>query len=409
MTNVMGIKVLRDLAKQYMDCAAHEKYNELRELWRKHNSLIKTRPLLFVGGGGWTAEIIRDENLACETPLLRALERTLREGIYRDTIGDDTVMEPYYVVGPEYIVPQGGVWGVQNNVIWSEEHEGRNEYLECPIKCLDDMTKMVVPIHKINEEATARKIAVLRDAVGDILPIVSSRWTAYTMWHGDIATDLAKLLGMEEMMVYMHEQPEFIHKMCAFMRDGVLKAQKECEDAGDFKSVNHDNQSMRYSKELCDPTDSDAALMRKDLWIHMSAQEFAVVSPEMHDEFMLEYQIPIISQYGLSAYGCCEDLTRKIGILRRIPNLRRIAVVPLANVDRSAELIGADYVYSWRPNPTDVSLVYTYDKTKDMVAHVAKVTQNGHMDATLKDIRTVQHDPERMRQWASAFKAGIGM
>ena len=74
----------------------------------------------------------------------------------------------------------------------------------------------------------------------------------------------------------------------------------------------------------------------------------------MHDEFLLQYQLPIMSRFGLVAYGCCEDLTRKIDMLRQIPNLRIIAVTPRADVGRCAEQIGTDYVISWRPNPADM-------------------------------------------------------
>jgi hypothetical protein len=94
--------------------------------------------------------------------------------------------------------------------------------------------------------------------------------------------------------------------------------------------------------------------LRRDLWCHCSAQEFALISPAMHDEFLLQYQFPIMARFGLSAYGCCEDLTRKIAMLRKVPNLRRIAVTPRADVARCAEQIGADYVLSWRPNPAQM-------------------------------------------------------
>jgi len=38
----------------------------------------------------------------------------------------------------------------------------------------------------------------------------------------------------------------------------------------------------------------------------------------------------------------------------QIPNLRRIAVSPFANVAKCAEQIGKDYVLSYRPSPADM-------------------------------------------------------
>ena len=71
------------------------------------------------------------------------------------------------------------------------------------------------------------------------------------------------------------------------------------------------------------------------------------------EEFLLRYQLPILEKFGLVSYGCCEDLTRKIDMLRRIPNLRRIGIAPAADVAKCAEQIGRDYVLSYRPSPTD--------------------------------------------------------
>jgi len=73
---------------------------------------------------------------------------------------------------------------------------------------------------------------------------------------------------------------------------------------------------------------------RAQLWGYMAAQEFTAVSPAMHEEFLLRYQLPILKQFGLVAYGCCEDLTKKIDMLRQLKNLRDIAVTPVANGDR---------------------------------------------------------------------------
>ena len=83
----------------------------------------------------------------------------------------------------------------------------------------------------------------------------------------------------------------------------------------------------------------------------------------MFDEFMLQYQIPIVEKFGLVSYGCCEDLTDKIDVVRQIPNLRRIAVSPMADVAKCAEEIGGDYILSYRPSPTDM-VGYDFDPAK---------------------------------------------
>ena len=120
----------------------------------------------------------------------------------------------------------------------------------------------------------------------------------------------------------------------------------------------------------------------------------------MHDEFMLRYQMPIMEKFGLVAYGCCENLTQKIGYLRKIPDLRRIAVVPSADVRESAEQIQQDYVFSWRPNPSEmICCGFNPDHIHKVVKDGMEASKGCHVDITLKDVQTVQHHPENLRKW----------
>ena len=60
---------------------------------------------------------------------------------------------------------------------------------------------------------------------------------------------------------------------------------------------------MPYAEELPDPAANARGIRRRDLWTHVSAQEFTAVSPAMHEEFLLRYQRPIMDHFGLVAYG----------------------------------------------------------------------------------------------------------
>jgi len=46
MTNGKDVAVLRELARQVAGIAARGVQDERRELWRRHNSLERTRPLV---------------------------------------------------------------------------------------------------------------------------------------------------------------------------------------------------------------------------------------------------------------------------------------------------------------------------------------------------------------------------
>jgi len=144
---------------------------------------------------------------------------------------------------------------------------------------------------------------------------------------------------------------------------------------------------------------------RCELWAFMAAQEFAGVSPEMHDEFLLQYQLPILKEFGLVAYGCCEDLTHKIDMLRQIPNLRRITVSPFADVAKCAEQIGREYVLSYRPSPADmVSYDFNPERIRKILKQGLGACTKSHVDITLKDVETVQNDPHRIRNWVKIVR-----
>ncbi len=401
------VRILRDLARRYAEVAAKPVQDERRDLWRRHNSLIRTPPLSYVRAFAWR-EMAASE-LACEDPFYRAHENYLRQELYRDTFGDDYIVEPWITQRATYVTPPDGLWGVKVERSPSPDPRGAWKY-DPPIKELEDIERLVPPHHVIDEEATARNVARLQDAVGDILEVNVCRAPLYHLWHGDISTDLAYLRELGQVMWDMVDRPAWLHRLLAFMRDGVLRAHQGAEDAGDWHLADHYNQAMAYATELADPRANSAPVTRKALWTFVASQELAQVGPAMHDEFMLQYQIPIMAHFGLASYGCCEDLTLKIDIMRQIPNLRRIAVSPFADARRCAEQIGDAYVMSWRPSPAEmVSVQFEPDHIRRVTREALAAAQaNGcHIDITLKDVETVQGDPTRIPEWVRIVRETI--
>jgi hypothetical protein len=240
----------------------------------------------------------------------------------------------------------------------------------------------------------------LQDAVGDLLTVNLDRGPYYRMWSGDISTDLAHLRGMEQMMWDMMDRPRWLGKLLAFMRDSILQVHEQAEADGDWRLCDHENQAMPYATELSDPAANSEPVKRDQLWVFLASQETTLVSPAMFDEFMLQYQIPIMEKFGLVAYGCCEDLTRKIDLLRRIPNLRRIAVTPWADVRACAEQIQQDYVFSWRPSPAEtICTGFDPDKVRRFIRAGLEASRGCHVDITLKDIETIDGNFDNLIEW----------
>lgn len=396
--------ILRDLTKRYLEICHDPIQDERRELWRKHNSFQGERPLIYVRAFAWAE--MPESRCVCQDPFLRAYERYFRYHLFWATLGDDSIFEPWVTVRA---VHKCTGWGVPIRRKYPDTPRGAFK-VDYPIKKESDIEKLRVPWHEIDEEKTRQAVQKLGDVIGDLITINVDRGPAYRMWSGDLSTDLGYLRGIEHFMVDMIERPEWLHRLVKFLSDGVLKTHEEAEAAGDWGLCAHQNQAMPYAKELPDPAPNVNGVKRQELWGYMAAQEFTGVSPPMHDEFLLQYQLPILSQFGLTAYGCCEDLTHKIGILRQIPNLRRIAVSPFADVAKCAEQIGTDYILSYRPSPAEmVGYGFDPDKIRSILKRDLEACKSWgcHVDITLKDVETVQGDPDRVRRWVQITREVI--
>ena len=400
--NEQDKKTLRELAKRYLGACAQPAQTERRDLWRRHNSLKKTRPLIYVRAFAW--EEMPQSRLVCEDPFARHYEDFFRSHLFWNTLEDDSIFEPWVTVSATHTHNGWGLFGERR---YSQESHGsyKEDY---PLKDLADTEKLQIPRHGIDERKTSEDVARLSEAIGDIITINVDRWPAYRMWTGDISTDLGHLRGIEHFMMDMMDHPEWLHRLVKFMSDGILKTHQEAESKGDWGLCAHQNQAMSYAEELEDPKANVNAVTRDRLWGYMAAQEFTAVSPAMHDEFLLQYQLPILNKFGLVAYGCCEDLTRKIDMLRQVPNLRRIAVSPFADVAQCADQIGTDYVLSYRPSPADmVSYGYDQQRIRTILKRDLGACKDCHVDVTLKDVETVGNDPERVKQWVACTRQVI--
>jgi hypothetical protein len=277
-----------------------------------------------------------------------------------------------------------------------------------PLKEWSDFAKLRVTPHHVDEEATARKVAKLRDAVGDLIDIDVPRTPAHHGFSSDISTDIAKLRGLETLMVDMYENPEEVHRLLAFMRDGILANNRAAEEAGHYGLSSQINQALPYGGGLEWPRANSGPRRRRDLWTFTASQEFTLISPAFHEEFLLRYQMPIITQFGRVHYGCCENLTSKIDLLRTIPNLRSIAVTPSADVRACAAKIGRDYVISWRPNPTEVICAgWDESRIRRVIGDGLRACRENIMHIHMKDVETLEGDIRRPERWCRIVREEI--
>jgi hypothetical protein len=226
-------------------------------------------------------------------------------------------------------------------------------------------------------------------------------WDRIAEWH-----------GVEASLLDLIDRPEFIHKMISRITKGYHLMLDQLEEKGLLcypQALIHCTGA--FSDELPAPGYDSDHVRAKDLWTMGMAQIFSSVSPKMHKEFEIDYVVPWYARFGLGYYGCCEPLDTKLDIVREIPNLRKISMSPWVDVERGAEGIGRDFVFSRKPSPalvaTDVfdpepvraDLQETYD---------ACARYGTPVEFILKDISTVRYEPQRLWQWADVAMEVVG-
>jgi hypothetical protein len=202
---------------------------------------------------------------------------------------------------------------------------------------------------------------------------------------------------MEPMLNDLAFRPELVHRAMSIFTEGVLRSLRAAEATG-LLTPNH-HEPMNCS----DPVNGyspDRPVRLHHLWTGANSQEFQVVSPRMQEEFLLNYQIPIFQQFGAVQYGCCEDLTQKIGIVQRIPNLRVFVCSAWTNLDKLLEACGTRYTIMWRQAAAQVTLSETMEPIRRYLDEGLRKLQGFPYQVVLRELETLHGRPTRLRDWA---------
>ena len=393
---------IRDLARRYVEVCNSDRNARARQLWRDHNSLRKTRPPVVCCW--YFASRIYDEIDPALEPLVadeqpyRAVENWLRLRLWGATIPDDTVYYPWYTMRAEMQNPAADNWGIERNRIYDDASRG---WRNMPVVTdLADLERLAATPHRCLDDETP-EIRAVRDVIGDILPVHVNKSTVYPIWGGtDLAETAGALLGLGELLLALYDNPKLVHELMTFTRDAVLANLDQGAAAGDWSLADGCNYAMPPDvDDLPAPAPNSYGAALGDLWFFTHAQEFEAVSPAQHEEFLLQYQMPIMTRFGLVNYGCCETLDNKVDMLRMVPNLRRVLMGPRADLARGCEQIGRDYIVSWRPNPTMVCGGFDADAVRAAVRRGFADAGDCNIEIMLKELMTVDNDLSRLFKW----------
>ena len=268
------------------------------------------------------------------------------------------------------------------------------------LSTMEDLEKLHVPEIRVDDALTEARRALLEGIFGDLLPIrLRGLSTAgfYKPWD-----DLARWRSVQSIYVDLVDEPELMHATVRKLLDihkELLRREEEMGLLDAYMPVLH------CTAGLVDDLPGeirDGKVTRKNLWGRGTAQAFGSVSPAMTDEFEITYAREFFEGFGLLYYGCCEPLHDKIDIVKKLPNLRKLSITPWADVRKSAERIGADYVLSRKPNPAAVAVPrLDEDLLRQDILETLRLCRenNTPCEFVLKDISSVNYNPENLTRW----------
>jgi hypothetical protein len=370
-----------------------------REMWRRHNRLERVRPMILVFPEGSWRELLPDSTLQCEDARAREIEWNLRSRIYsHEHLHDDKPVEGSWTVNRA--ISNTG-WGLEARHKPSADPTGAWAF-DPVIKTRDDLHKLHYPEVTVDDERTQRDLAEAHELFDGILEI-KLKGVSHISFH--LMSIYTGLRGLEQVMMDMYDDPAMLHEAMAFLEQGHHHLVRQYLDLNLF-SLNNDETyhssggvGYAYATELPGPDFDPQRVLPHNIWSSAESQELAVVSPPMHAEFVLPYEKRLLEAFALNGYGCCEDLTGKLDDVFTIPHLRRISISPFADVDRCAEKLQGDYIFSWKPHPAHLVGGFDADYVRRYIQHTLDVTGKCVIEMILKDTHTCDWHPERFTQW----------
>jgi len=399
------IDVLRKLASEVADIAALPVHKEKARLWTKLNDLESERPMVWANEVCWNEMNYGNElTLQCDHPWAKDQEDGLRKTIYQwKHFPGDMVVENFLACPLAIHSTDFGIIEDVDIVKTDDSSDVVSRHFKVQIKEPEDIEKIKLPKISHNKEATELNFQAMKKVYDGIIDVKKQGQTHiwFTPWDF-----LIRWWGIQEAMMDMILRPDMVNAAVEKMVDAWMV---ELDQFEEMNLLSLDNRSERvgsgglgYISDLPGDDFKPDHVMAKNMWGCSNAQIFSEVSPDMHWEFALKHDLRWMERFGVTYYGCCEPLHKKIDLMRKIPNLRKISISPWCDIQSVIDQVGSDYAISHKPNPAILAETeWAPEKARAEIKDVLDRSEgNCHIEFIMKDISTVRRDPKRLWEWS---------
>ena len=396
-------KIVRELAAKYYNIAVSGENTEKARLFKAVNDRKMIRPVVIADELPWfEMNIDNCLDCVCENPDMRKLESNFRYWLARHKyFGADLYLNPVFLVTKIVHISGIGVESEEKIVKTDDKNYIMAHQYSDMLATEEDLDKLHNQTVTYDEAGTKKQFEFAAETIGDIMPV---KLTGLNCDYGMAQKpwdEVSRLRGVENILIDLAERPEFMHKTVRKFTDIFIDKVRQIEEQG---LLGVEQAYIHCTPALTDdlerPADFDNIKLN-NIWGRAVAQIFGSVSKAMHDEFDINYAVEATKNFGMVYYGCCEPLDKKVDILKKMKNLRKISITPWADINNAAEVIGNDYVIAAKPNPANVGIGFDENVVrKELKEIVDAVKRNGcSCDIVLKDISTVNGKPENLMKW----------
>jgi hypothetical protein len=395
--------ILKELGKRYSDIASLPIQDKRKKIWESLNDLKKVKPLIWMNEVCWNEMDINGElRLMTDSIFCQRIELEIRRTLYQwkymqgDMIVESTLYSPYIIENSGF-----GIEIVADISETEKDREIASRHFHNQLETEEDIEKIKVPKIRHKEERTEEFYEAYKDIFDGIIDVKKRACPGFWFAPWD---DIVFWMGADKVLLNLATRPEFMHKIIDRLLNVYLEALDIFEEenllARNDTNLRIGSGAYGYTDELPTSGYNKDRVKPIDIWGAATPQIFGSVSPEMHKEFGIDYEIKWLKRFGLTYYGCCEPLHNRIHILRDIPNLRKISISPWADIKTAVRNIGRDYVISLKPNPSVLAMDnWKPDLVRQELKRKLDIAKDCNVEIIIKDISTVRYEPHRLWEW----------
>ncbi len=286
---------LKSLVQRVKEICADPRYDELRDLWQRHNSMelvervpfcMDIRHTMLADFMGYDVQSLTPDKI--EDIIRFQLDCKI---FSHEHIHDDRVPGPHIGIGAYHVPTEGTtMFGARRTSIPASE----GWHVEPVIKETSDLDDLKYPEPHYDPEAHEKRAAMFRDILDDELPIPPPGIGNFGRGPMDTAVELR---GWEQLMYDFIERPDFVHDMMRKITD--------------IRKHYEDKRAELMGIEL---SSTWGGLWEDDV-------NCQVLSPALYEEFIWPYECEMASVYKSVTYHSCGKLTPVLHLIDQIPNL----------------------------------------------------------------------------------------